>query len=239
MLVALVEVGPGVEDADDRLALPVLLVIAHLLGPAAMAEGTQVGGTEGAEGAELLGGLAGHCLSSWYASVLLRNVGRVSTTSSRPDPRAAVKLSDVAAAAGVAPMTVSRVLNTPGRVRAGDRANACGRRSSGWATCQTFSQGGCRPASRASLRPSCRPWRARSSPPALGAFTDTLDAAGYHVVLGLSGYGPDEAEEALVAAILGRRPDGPAAHRHAALRGDPAAAGDGRRARGGNVGRGA
>jgi LacI family gluconate utilization system Gnt-I transcriptional repressor len=38
------------------------------------------------------------------------------------------------------------------------------------------------------------------------AFTDLLDAAGYHVVLGLSGYGGGE--EALVAAILGRRPDG-------------------------------
>ena len=42
----------------------------------------------------------------------------------------------------------------------------------------------------------------------LGAFTDELDAAGYHVVLGLSGYGEDNAEEALIGAILGRRPDG-------------------------------
>jgi LacI family gluconate utilization system Gnt-I transcriptional repressor len=42
----------------------------------------------------------------------------------------------------------------------------------------------------------------------LGAFTDTLDAGGYHVVLGLSGYGSPASEDALVAAILGRRPDG-------------------------------
>jgi LacI family gluconate utilization system Gnt-I transcriptional repressor len=42
----------------------------------------------------------------------------------------------------------------------------------------------------------------------LNAFTDEMDAAGYHVVLGLTGYGTEEAEEALVAAILGRRPDG-------------------------------
>ena len=43
----------------------------------------------------------------------------------------------------------------------------------------------------------------------LGAFTDELDAAGYHVVLGLSGYGPNnDGEEPLVSAILGRRPDG-------------------------------
>ena len=40
----------------------------------------------------------------------------------------------------------------------------------------------------------------------LQAFTDTMDAAGYHVLLGLSGYG--DGEEALVTAILGRRPDG-------------------------------
>jgi LacI family gluconate utilization system Gnt-I transcriptional repressor len=42
----------------------------------------------------------------------------------------------------------------------------------------------------------------------LSALTDELDAAGYHVVLGLTGYGSDVAEEELVAAVLGRRPDG-------------------------------
>jgi LacI family gluconate utilization system Gnt-I transcriptional repressor len=64
----------------------------------------------------------------------------------------------------------------------------------------------------------------------LAAFTDTLDAGGYHVVLGLSGYGPADAEEPLVAAILGRRPDGllltgtnhsPATRRRLALAGMP------------------
>ena len=39
------------------------------------------------------------------------------------------------------------------------------------------------------------------------AFTDTLGHAGYHVVLGLSGYAPG-GEDALVAAVLGRQPDG-------------------------------
>ena len=42
----------------------------------------------------------------------------------------------------------------------------------------------------------------------LSAFNDALDATGYHVVLGLSGYRDAAAEEALVSAILGRRPDG-------------------------------
>jgi LacI family gluconate utilization system Gnt-I transcriptional repressor len=60
------------------------------------------------------------------------------------------------------------------------------------------------------------------------AFTDALDAAGYHVVLGLSGYGAGE--EALIAAILGRRPDGllltgaersPATRRRLAMAGVP------------------
>ena len=65
----------------------------------------------------------------------------------------------------------------------------------------------------------------------LSAFTDELDSAGYHVVLGLSGYGPsNEGEEALVGAILGRRPDGllltgtehsPATRRRLALAGVP------------------
>ncbi len=39
------------------------------------------------------------------------------------------------------------------------------------------------------------------------AFTDVLDQAGYHTVLGLSGYGKGS-EDALLGAILGRRPDG-------------------------------
>src|SRR5580692_7897434 len=39
------------------------------------------------------------------------------------------------------------------------------------------------------------------------AFTDVLGEAGYHVMLGLTGYAPG-AEEALVRAVLTRQPDG-------------------------------
>ncbi len=116
-----------------------------------------------------------------------------------------VKLSDVAAAAGVAPMTVSRVLNTPEQV-APDTAERVRAVIERLGYVPNLLAGGL--SSRksriiAAIVPTiASPIFAAS----LGAFTDELDAAGYHVVLGLSGYG--NGEEALVAAILGRRPDG-------------------------------
>ena len=55
--VAGVEVGPGVEDADDRLAHVVGGAVAHLHDARAVAEAAEVVGCEPAGGAELLGGL--------------------------------------------------------------------------------------------------------------------------------------------------------------------------------------
>jgi LacI family gluconate utilization system Gnt-I transcriptional repressor len=122
--------------------------------------------------------------------------------------RTQVKLSDVAAAAGVAPMTVSRVLNTPEQV-APETARRVRQAIERLGYVPNLLAGGL--SSRksrivAAIIPTvASPIFAAS----LGAFTDELDAAGYHVVLGLSGYGPGNGgEEALVAAILGRRPDG-------------------------------
>jgi LacI family gluconate utilization system Gnt-I transcriptional repressor len=51
-------------------------------------------------------------------------------------------------------------------------------------------------------------------------FTDAMGAAGYHVMLALSGYAPD-AEDAQIRAVLARRPDGlllTGAHRTPAMR---------------------
>ena len=121
--------------------------------------------------------------------------------------RPQARLSDVAAAAGVAPMTVSRVLNTPDQV-APDTAERVRAAIDRLGYVPNLLAGGL--SSRksrivAAIVPTvASPIFAAS----LGAFTDTLDAAGYHVVLGLSGYGAANTEEALVGAILGRRPDG-------------------------------
>ena len=121
--------------------------------------------------------------------------------------RPQVKLSDVAAAAGVAPMTVSRVLNTPDQV-APETAERVRAEIDRLGYVPNLLAGGLssrRSRIIAAIIPTvASPIFAAS----LAAFNEALDAAGYHVVLGLSGYGPPEAEEALIAAILGRRPDG-------------------------------
>ena len=121
--------------------------------------------------------------------------------------RTQVKLIDVAAAAGVAPMTVSRVLNNPERVarETADRVRAA-IESLGYVP-NLLAGGLSSRRSRivAAIVPTvASPIFAAS----LAAFTGALGTAGYHVVLGLSGYAPDDSEEALVGAILGRRPDG-------------------------------
>ena len=121
--------------------------------------------------------------------------------------RTQVKLIDVAAAAGVAPMTVSRVLNSPERV-ARDTAERVRTAIDALGYVPNLLAGGLssrRSRIVAAIVPTvASPIFAAS----LAAFTDALGQAGYHVVLGLSGYAPDDSEEALVGAILGRRPDG-------------------------------
>ena len=58
--VAGLRVRPGVEDCDDRRALPLLRCITHLHRPRAMAEGAQIVGGEPACAAELVGFLLAH-----------------------------------------------------------------------------------------------------------------------------------------------------------------------------------
>jgi LacI family transcriptional regulator, gluconate utilization system Gnt-I transcriptional repressor len=120
--------------------------------------------------------------------------------------RTSVKITDVAARAGVAPMTVSRVINSPDRVAA-----ATARRVR-----EAIAELGYVPNLMAGGLSSRRSRLIAAVVPTIttpifaaciGAFTDALEPAGYHVVLGLSGYSA-EREDELVAAILGRQPDG-------------------------------
>ena len=119
--------------------------------------------------------------------------------------RLAVKLSDVAAAAAVAPMTVSRVLNNPERVAA--------------ATAQRVREAierlGYVPNLVAGGLSSRRTRMVAAVVPTMAhpmfaelvqSFTDVLRARGYEVMLSLSGYG-EVSEATLVRAVLARRPD--------------------------------
>lgn len=118
--------------------------------------------------------------------------------------RVSVKITDVAAAAGVAPMTVSRVINTPDRVspETAIRVKAA------------IAKLGYVPNLIAGGLSSRRSRMVAAIVPTIAhpmfaglvqAFTDALRQAGYEVMLSLSGYGDDEAQ---VRALLGRRPDG-------------------------------
>ncbi|WP_326538040.1 LacI family DNA-binding transcriptional regulator [Pseudorhodoferax sp.] len=122
------------------------------------------------------------------------------------EPRRATTVLDVARMAGVSAMTVSRALNQPQRVPPATRQRvqaaveatqyvpnllACGLRSR-----------------RSRLVAAIVP--ALGSPvfsETVQALTATLGAAGYHLMLGQSGYGTD-GEDALLQAVIGRRPDG-------------------------------
>jgi LacI family transcriptional regulator, gluconate utilization system Gnt-I transcriptional repressor len=131
-------------------------------------------------------------------------------SSRLPEPtrsaRVQVKLTDVAAAAGVAPMTVSRVLNTPERVapptalrvqQAIDRLGYVPNLVAGGLSSR-----------RSRLVAAVVPTMAH--PMFAGmvqSFTDAVRQAGYQVMLSLSGYGETN-EDDLVRALLSRRPDG-------------------------------
>jgi len=125
----------------------------------------------------------------------------------RRDPSAAVKITDVAAAAGVAPMTVSRVLNTPERVSTLTAARVR----------EAIERLGYVPNLIAGGLSSRRSRMIAAIVPTIAspmfsapvqAFTDTMNQAGYHVLLGLSGYEEGDTEGNLLRAVLTRRPDG-------------------------------
>ncbi|HUB16142.1 MAG TPA: LacI family DNA-binding transcriptional regulator [Acetobacteraceae bacterium] len=120
-------------------------------------------------------------------------------------PRSAVKLSDVAAAAGVAPMTVSRVINTPDRVSPTTAARVRA----------AIEKLGYVPNLVAGGLSSRRSRMVAAIVPTIAHpmfvemvqhFTDTMRGAGYQVMLSLSGYN-DFAGLDLVRGLLARRPD--------------------------------
>ncbi|HEX5328493.1 MAG TPA: LacI family DNA-binding transcriptional regulator [Acetobacteraceae bacterium] len=116
------------------------------------------------------------------------------------------KLADVAAAAGVAPMTVSRVINTPERVAAAtaERVRAAIARLGYVPNLVAGGLSSRRSRMIAAIVPTiAHPMFADL----MGSFTETLRTAGYQVMLSLSGYGHGREDE-LVPALLGRRPDG-------------------------------
>jgi LacI family transcriptional regulator, gluconate utilization system Gnt-I transcriptional repressor len=115
------------------------------------------------------------------------------------------KLRDVAAAAGVAPMTVSRVLNMPERVSAAKAQQVQA----------AIEQLGYVPNLIAGGLSSRRTRMVAMIVPTMAHpmfldlvenFTDALRMRGYEVMLYLSGYGGTN-EGRLVRAVLGRRPD--------------------------------
>ena len=123
-------------------------------------------------------------------------------------PRAtgSVTLADVARLAGVSPITVSRVLNHPELVTAATLAHVQ----------QAIRRTGYVPNLLAGGLASRRSRLVAAIVPSItnGIFVETVEAltdrlwqAGYQVLLGLSGYPPSR-EEALLAAVLSRRPDG-------------------------------
>jgi LacI family gluconate utilization system Gnt-I transcriptional repressor len=114
-------------------------------------------------------------------------------------------LEDVAKLAGVSPMTVSRVFNRPELVTADTIARVR----------QVIDKTGYVPNMLAGALASRRTRLVAAIVPSItnGIFVETVEAltdrlaqAGYQVLLGLSGY-PATREDALLAAVLSRRPD--------------------------------
>ena len=120
-------------------------------------------------------------------------------------PRTPVKITDVATLAGVAPMTVSRVINTPDRVSPATAAKVR----------TAIDRLGYVPNLIAGGLSSRRSRMVAAVVPTIAhpmfagvvqTFTDAMRLAGYEVMLSLSGYGETD-KEALLRALLGRRPD--------------------------------
>ena len=118
----------------------------------------------------------------------------------------AVTLHDVARLARVAPMTASRALNTPGRVSPEVLARV---REAVKATGYVRNQAaGALASARSRLVAAVVPTLA--GPvflPTIQALTAALADHGYQLMLGQSGY-VDSREDALLDALIGRRPDG-------------------------------
>jgi LacI family gluconate utilization system Gnt-I transcriptional repressor len=125
-----------------------------------------------------------------------------------PDSRAAAAptLIDVAKVAGVSPITVSRALGRPEVVSAATRRRVLAAvRATGYVPNLAA---GALASSRSRLVAIFLPTIANSIfADTVQALTERLAAAGYQTLLGLTGYDPLQ-EQALLEAVLGRRPDG-------------------------------
>jgi LacI family gluconate utilization system Gnt-I transcriptional repressor len=117
-----------------------------------------------------------------------------------------VRVTDVAKVAGVAPITVSRVINTPDAV-APDTLQRVREAIERTGYVPNMLAGGLA-SSRSRLVAAVVP--VITSPvfqETIGALADTLVEAGYQLMLGQSGYA-NSREDELLDAIIGRRPDG-------------------------------
>ena len=121
-------------------------------------------------------------------------------------PATGTTVKDVARIAGVSPITVSRALSSPERLAAQTLERVRGAiRQTGYVP--NLMAGGLRSA-RSRLVAAVVPTIA--GPVFLDtiqALTDALDARGYQLLLGQAGY-RDSREDALIEAIIGRRPSG-------------------------------
>lgn len=128
------------------------------------------------------------------------------TSSSEAGETQSVTLIDVARVAGVAPMTVSRALNRPDLVRSATQKKVLEAvRATGYVP--NMLAGGLA-SSKSRLVAILLPTIANSIfADTVQALVDRLTASGYQTLLGLTAYSAAR-EEALVEAILGRRPDG-------------------------------
>jgi LacI family gluconate utilization system Gnt-I transcriptional repressor len=122
------------------------------------------------------------------------------------DKSGAVRIIDVATAAGVAPMTVSRVLNSPDRVAATTAARVH----------EAIDRLGYVPNLMAGSLSSRRSRMVAAVVPSIGGqffgaavqrFTEVVSEAGYQVLLALSGRAGVN-EDTVLRSVLGRRPDG-------------------------------
>lgn len=118
----------------------------------------------------------------------------------------AITLRDVAKLAGVAPITASRVLNTPEQVSLDVRKKVLDAvQRTGYVPNR---MAGGLASSRSRLIAAVVPSTVMSVfMPTIEALNDTLFDAGYQLMLGQSGYSASR-EESLLEAIIGRRPDG-------------------------------
>lgn len=145
-------------------------------------------------------------LPSWFtraytASIFFLPIRMADSTGTK-----SVTLHDVAREAGVSPITASRALSNPGLVSAKTIARV---RQAVEATgyIPNLLAGGLK--SRRSLTVAALVPNIAVAQflPTVKALTDALDAAGYQLILGQTGY-DNAREEALLATMISRRPDG-------------------------------